>query len=323
MYDEPTYLSEKNNELNYDECVNVLSSFEEFCQKMNVNGRISFTGGDPMLKEGIYDLISEAKTRGFRVGILGNPFEIDDESVSRLGRLGISHYQLSLDGLEKTHDYFRKPGSFRKTMESVDRLKNEGIKVHLMNTLSLENEEDLIPLMDLAAEKEVDAFAFGRITCNGTGKQFKKSCMTPEHYREILVRADKHIKELYKKGVKTKYAHKCHLWKLLMYENGEITLPENKDVIFGGCSIGISGIVLLADGTAMACRRFPSYVGNVKNNSLYELFMSDKMNEYRKVENMEKCGKCDLLQICRGCPAVSYGIYGKWDAADPQCWKVV
>lgn len=321
MYDEPTYESECNNEMSFEKCLEVLDDFKMFCKKMNVKGRITFTGGDPLLKKEIFKLIKEAKDRGFEVGILGNPFLINSDMPRRLKEVGISHYQLSLDGLEETHDFLRKPGSYERTIESIRLLKKEGIIVHVMNTLSKTNVNDLLPLMKTVGELGVDVFAFGRITCNGTGKQFKEMNISPMDYREILFKVDDYVKQLKREGINTIYAQKCHLWKLFMYENKDLELLEDRETIFGGCSIGISGLVLLADGTAMACRRFPSYVGNVNKSSIYDIFLSEEMEQYRKVEEMEKCSKCELIQICRGCPAASYGIHGRWNAPDPQCWK--
>jgi radical SAM protein with 4Fe4S-binding SPASM domain len=83
-------------------------------------------------------------------------------------------------------------------------------------------------------------------------------------------------------------------------------------------------LILLADGTIMACRRFPSIVGNTRKDSFYDVFIkSDKLDEYRDYSDMEKCSKCELLQICRGCPAVAHGISGDWRSADPQRWKTL
>ena len=323
MYDEPTYKSECENELSYENCIKVLDDYRSFCDKMNVNGRITFTGGDPLLRGDIFELIKEAKNRDFSVGILGNPFLIDSDMPHQLKEVGIEHYQLSLDGLENTHDFLRKKGSFEKTIHSIRLLKAEGIVVHIMNTLSITNQNDLLPLMKVVGELNVDVFAFGRITCNGSGKSYKDSNLNPLQYREILNKADDYSNVLKSKGIATRYAHKCHLWKLYMYENKEFELLDDRETIYGGCSIGISGIVLLADGTAMACRRFPSYVGNINNNSIYDIFMSREMNKYRQVHTMEKCPNCELFQICRGCPAASYGIHGRWTAPDPQCWKEI
>lgn len=47
------------------------------------------------------------------------------------------------------------------------------------------------------------------------------------------------------------------------------------------------------------------------------------MEQYREFDRFEKCGKCELMAFCRGCPAVAVGNGGDFYAADPQCWKEV
>ena len=89
-------------------------------------------------------------------------------------------------------------------------------------------------------------------------------------------------------------------------------------------TMGITGIIVLADGTVMACRRFPSPVGKVPEEKLIDIFLkSSELNKYRNIHSLEKCSKCSLLRFCRGCPAVAYGQTGDWRKADPQCWKEI
>lgn len=124
-------------------------------------------------------------------------------------------------------------------------------------------------------------------------------------------------------GINTLYGKKCYLFSsLLNYEQGKLELPPKDDRIYFGCSLGIHGLIILANGVVQACRRIPSVVGKVPEQKLIDIFIkSPEINEFRKVENLQKCSKCELLQVCRGCPAVSYGVYGDWTVPDPQCWK--
>ena len=66
-----------------------------------------------------------------------------------------------------------------------------------------------------------------------------------------------------------------------------------------------------------------SKVGNALRDDLYDLFVGEKMDAYRKYEEFEKCSRCELLRFCRGCPEVAYGYYGSMYAPDPQCWKQI
>lgn len=81
-------------------------------------------------------------------------------------------------------------------------------------------------------------------------------------------------------------------------------------------------LTILPDGDVYACRRMSSRVGNVNTDDLNELWTT-KMEAYRAVERFDKCSRCPLKYICRGCPAVAYGYTHDMYAADPQCWREV
>ncbi|MDR1919007.1 MAG: SPASM domain-containing protein, partial [Tannerellaceae bacterium] len=80
---------------------------------------------------------------------------------------------------------------------------------------------------------------------------------------------------------------------------------------------------LLPEGDVYACRRMKSHVGNVFDEKLFDIFISDKMDDYRNYDKFEKCSKCELKRFCRGCPSVAYGYTGNFYAPDPQCWKQI
>jgi radical SAM protein with 4Fe4S-binding SPASM domain len=60
----------------------------------------------------------------------------------------------------------------------------------------------------------------------------------------------------------------------------------------------------------------------VPEQKIYDIFIKSKqLNNYRDFESMEKCGKCPLMPICRGCPAIAYAVNGSYFSPDPQCWR--
>jgi radical SAM protein with 4Fe4S-binding SPASM domain len=103
------------------------------------------------------------------------------------------------------------------------------------------------------------------------------------------------------------------------------TIPENlnEEMIYDGCNCANCHLTILPKGEVYACRRFESNVGNVFNETLFDIFTGDNMNQYRDYEKFEKCSKCELKRFCRGCPAVTYGYTGNFYGTDPQCWKQV
>ncbi len=327
MHESESYNSERNNILPLTKCIDLINDFIIFTNKLskrfnqNILPMINFSGGDPLIRSDFFDILAYANKNNIRIGILGNPTHINKHTSNKLKELGVKKYQLSLDGLKNTHDKLRKLGSFDQTIKAIDHLKNANIETHIMFTLSKSNKDDLIPLMELMTERKVDKFIFARISEVGKGKNLELS-LSPEEYRQLLM--DIHlINEKHKLNkTKTQLVLKDHLWKLLHYELGIMTIDKHNKKVMGGCGIGINFMVILANGWVYACRRFPSMIGNVNNNSLYDIFIySKELNKYREHHLLEKCANCELLNYCRGCPAVSYGHNNNYFSPDPQCWK--
>ncbi len=106
--------------------------------------------------------------------------------------------------------------------------------------------------------------------------------------------------------------------------------PENNDlssIPSGGCAAGVSGLTILPDGTITPCRRLHIPIGNVRQDSLREIWASSSVLKLLRDRSSYngKCGNCDRWTVCRGCRAIAYAYSrskGKNDflAEDPQCF---
>lgn len=83
----------------------------DFCRVYDRLPYFYITGGDPILHPDFWKLLALMKEHDVPFTILGNPFHLNDEVCRRLKEYGCEKYQLSLDGMRQTHDWFRKPGS--------------------------------------------------------------------------------------------------------------------------------------------------------------------------------------------------------------------
>jgi radical SAM/SPASM domain protein of ACGX system len=254
--------------------------------------------------------------------ILGNPFHLTDEVCRRLKDCGCQKYQLSIDGLRDTHDWFRKPGSYDITLEKIGCLNRAGIRSVVMTTVSGTNLAEVPGIIDAVVAAGVNVYAFARYCPTS---EEKETGMTPQEYRNLLEVCDKKFKEYEAAGCQTYFSKKDHLWTLYEYETGTFRIPENADpeMIYGGCNCGNCHLTILPTGDVYACRRVQnSKVGNVFQDRLADLWVC-QMEAYRQYDQFKKCGKCELKAWCRGCPAVASGTSGDFYDADPQCWKEV
>ena len=298
----------------------VLNNIETFCIKAGMEPYLYITGGDPILHPDFWELMELLRTKGIRIAILGNPFHLTPEVCRRLRDCGCVKYQLSLDGLRDTHDRIRQKGSYDATLSAVPMLREAGIDVAIMSTVSKWNVEEIPDLVDEVVASGADIFAFARYC---PSRQDRDSTCDPQEYRRMMDRCWKKFSEHRDSG--TCFNLKDHLWTLYRYEIGDFDPSDYPDdeYVYDGCNCGNSHLTILSDGSVYACRRMESRVGNALEDDLYDLFTGPRMDEYRVYERFERCSGCRLLRFCRGCPAVAKGYHGSMYAPDPQCWKVI
>lgn len=323
------YMERNSLILSLEDCKKVVNDFKSLLERWNCNGRIHFTGGDPLLYPYFFDLLSYVRFQipELIIGILGNPELLTEEVIEKLQEQKVYSYQMSLDGLRETHDYFRYVGSFEKTLEKIKLLKKYEMRTVIMNTVSRANMNEIPSLIDLVAEEiGVELFGFHRFVPVGNGKSIKEAAfISLLEFRDFLYRLNEKYQE--HNGTYTFFGGGEPLWILMEWEKNTFQKPPeigNSDLLWSGCSIGCSELCILESGTVLACRRLAIPIGKVPNQKIRDIFiLSEKLNKMRKVEKLEKCKDCELLPFCRGCRAMVYAMKGDYFASDPQCWKSI
>lgn len=298
----------------------ILRNIQRFGTRFSRRPYLYLTGGDPLLHPSFPELTDRLRSEKISFSVLGNPFHLTADICRGLRKDGCEKYQMSLDGLEETHDAIRRPGSWRETVDRLPLLKEAGIRTVIMATVSQDNIGEILPLMDRLKTEAVDLFAFARF-CNTSSPE--GNGIEPLQYRQLLVDARRQIQKIQAQGYFMELSPKDHLNTLLDYEEGLFRIPEDvyEGVIYDGCNCGGSHLTILPDGTVYACRRIESPVGNALDEDLADIWLGDKIEAYRDFRAFSKCTACELLGWCRGCPAVAGAAHGNFYAPDPQCWK--
>ncbi len=294
----------------------------DFCEVYSRSPYFYITGGDPILHRHFWQLLELLAKGNIPFAILGNPFHLTVSVCRDLKALGCQKYQLSLDGMRETHDWFRKPGSFDCTIEKIGVIKEAGLRSVVMTTVSSANAQELPAIIDAVVAAGVDVFAFARYCPTS---QDKDRGLSPWQYRELLDRCHRKFQHYQAQGCATYFNRKDHLWTLYLHEQGLFEIPQDaqEGMIYGGCNCGNCHLTILPDGDVYACRRVQnSRVGNVFSDRLADLWVC-QMEGYRDYHKFKKCSRCELLPYCRGCPAVASGSDGDFYGVDPQCWKEV
>lgn len=308
--------------MNWNQIEKTFNNCLDFCKNYNRLPYFYITGGDPILHPHFWKLLALIKEHKIPFTILGNPFHLTEEVCLRLKEFGCEKYQLSIDGMRETHDWFRKPGSFDITLEKIALINRAGIRSVIMTTVSGKNYKEVPAIIDAVVNSGANVFAFARYCPTG---EEEDTIMSALEYRALLDSCYKKFTYYEKVGCNTYFNRKDHLWTLYEYEQGLFKIPDNRTegIIYGGCNCGNCHLTILPTGDVYACRRVQnSKVGNVYEDRLSDLWVNE-MESYRSYNKFEKCSGCELLSYCRGCPAVAKAVSGDFYSADPHCWKEV
>ncbi len=286
--------------------IRVLDDLYDFCQRHHVFTQVTFTGGNPLLHPDFISLYKEAVDRGFLTAILGNPMP-QHRIEEMIAIQKPEFYQVSLEGLEEHNDYIRGKGHFQRILEFLDILSELEIYSMVMLTLTRLNMGEVLALAQLL-EHRADLFTFNRLAMVGEGAAL--SSASPAEYPAFL--------EKFMTAAETNscLSLKDNFFNLHRHKQG---LPYVGGCAGYGCGAAFNFVSLLPDGEVHACRKLPSPIGNMYNQSLHDIYHSTLAQHYRA--GSSACKDCAIRPVCGGCLAVSYG-FGQdiFTERDPYCW---
>ncbi len=278
---------------------------------------IHFTGGEPFLYEGLWDVVAYAREQGYATAIMTNGCLITAQDAERASLLGISDIQVSLEGEEALHDSIRGKGSFAAMTRGVAALVEAGNRVHANVTLSRLNLDFIEKTAEIAKEIGCHGVGFSRVVPCGRGTALLESLLSPQQLRQAYQKIASLNSPAYEVNSRDPLAG------VLAADNASV----EDGLTLAGCSAGFSGVTIAGDGSVMPCRRIGLIAGNLREEPLRAIWAgSDLLWQLRKRESYHgKCGRCPHWASCRGCRAVAYAFsvaQGKPDlfADDPQCW---
>jgi radical SAM protein with 4Fe4S-binding SPASM domain len=284
---------------------------------ITVSPSIHFTGGEPFLYKGLWDVIGYSREKGYRVAVMTNGCLIKKEDAKKAFDLGVSDIQISLEGPPDLHASIRGTGTFDAAAKGVDQLVSTGNRVSANVTLSRINVDKIEETIEIAREMGCYGIGFSRMVPCGSGKALLDQFLTSQE----LKRAYQKINSLNTPSFEVLCGDP------LAGMLSETKPPAECNLTLSGCSAGFSGVTVTSDGSVMPCRRIGLVAGNLKKKSLRAIWASSRLLwRLRKKESYSgKCGQCSRWPSCRGCRAVAYAYslaQGHPDlfADDPQCW---
>ena len=293
------------------------------------------SGGEPLLRPDIYDISARAKAMGFYVGLSTNGTLIDDQAGDRIAAIGYDYVGISLDGIGAVHDRFRgMEGSFDASLAAVRRLRARKVKVGLRFTMTMDNAQNLEPLLDLAEAEDVDKIYLSHLVYAGRGNKNRGDDahwdVTRRAMDTLIARAWADVKN----GVSREYVtgnNDADAVYLLHWAQREH--PDKADHLaallrrWGGNSSGVNIANIDNLGQVHPDTFWWHYtLGSVKERPFSDIWtdLSDPVMAGLKASPRTikgRCGACTHFDICGGNTRVrALQLTGDPWAEDPACY---
>jgi radical SAM protein with 4Fe4S-binding SPASM domain len=307
------------SELGTEECFRVIDDIAAFAPECVT----ILTGGEPLLRRDILEIVKRASERGLWVVVGTNGVRITENVAKRLSQAGARGLSLSLDALDPDrHDGFRKVrGAWRNTVEGAAILNRTGLPFIVQTTAGSHNLGELEAIADFAHDR-LAAKVWNLYFLVPTGRGQFVSDITPAQYDEVLASLYR-IQRKYDRRMLVNAKCAPHYIKTVL-ENGDaqaVSRIRTYSGGAGGCPAGTHYMGIRPNGDVTPCPYLPVFAGNLRSASLADLWTSSELfaDIRRRTSLGGRCGECEMNGHCGGCRARAYGMTGDLMAEDPLC----
>jgi radical SAM protein with 4Fe4S-binding SPASM domain len=305
------------SELSTDECRRVIDQIAE----MAPEALTILTGGEPLLRRDILEIVRHAQRRRLWVVVGTNGVSITPTLAGRLAEEGVRGLALSLDALDaETHDGFRRVrGAWRNTVEGARILHEAGLPFIVQTTVGGHNRHELRAIADFAHD-ELGARVWNLYFLVQTGRGQFVSDIEPADYDRVLADLAE-IQRAYRSRMVVNAKCAPHFIKHLLKDDPGSPFLKSYAGGAGGCPAGTHYMGIRPNGDLTPCPYLPVFGGNLRRDDLATLWRSSepfvKIRERAKLGG--RCGDCELSALCGGCRARAFGATGDYMAEDPLC----
>jgi len=291
------------------------------------------SGGEPLLREDVFDLIAYACDRGLRPSLSTNGTLIDEAMARRLVEVGTAYVGVSLDGLQEIHDRFRaEPGAFGRALAGLRAARDAGLKTGIRVTVTRDNLPDLGGLLELTERERIPRFCLYHLVYAGRGRELRNRDLLAGERRKLVQDLIARALDWCRRGVETEIlTTDNHADGVLVLRYVEEHQPERAEEVrqllqlAGGCSAGRKFVQIDPWGDVHPCQFWPeAMLGNVRERPFSEIWQDETHELLCLLRSMpqplrgERCGQCAYREYCGGCRVRAMVMGDEW-GDDPSC----
>jgi radical SAM protein len=316
------------NELDTEEALGLIDRLAEFGSPILV-----FTGGDPMMRRDLFELIAYANGKGLRCSLTPTATALPTEArLQKAREAGVRRLALSLDAPSpEVHDAFRQvAGSWERTMRILKNAQAAGLSAQVNTTVSKHNLAllpDMVPFIE-----EVGAVQWSVFFLVPTGRAQVPWMISAEEHEQVF----NWLYDLSKEAPFDIKATAAPMYRRVAIQRKRAEEGNGKPVTFQGAGFqyadglhrptkGVNdgnGFLFISHlGEIMPSGFLPISAGNVREDDVVRVYREHPLfTDLRDVSKLKgKCGLCEYRDVCGGQRGRAYGVTGDYLAPDPGC----
>jgi radical SAM protein with 4Fe4S-binding SPASM domain len=312
-----------SNELSTEEAMKLLDYLEAM-KVFNIN----LSGGEPLMRPDIFDIIDYASQKRISIDLLTNGALITEKVLNRLEDSNIFNVQVSIDGIEETHDRFRgRKGTYERAINAIKLLKDAKFNVSISSTVTKQNMSEIPRIIDMAIDLGLPSFKTTFFMPTGRGKgNIDRLVLTHQDAKDFTYMMIEKKKEV---GNKITIASATEYpWLIKGLDKKSLESMKLDDSSKIGCTAGSSSFYITPDGKIAPCPFLRDLTaGDVRERDIKEIWdNSPTFDIFRNITRGSlkgKCSNCEYLGIMcyGGCRAAALAHTGDLYAGDPTCWR--
>lgn len=317
------------NELKTDEAFHLIDRIADFGN----NPILIFTGGDPMMRRDLHELIAYATQKGLRCSLTPTATALPTtERLEKVRDAGIRRIALSLDAPRaEVHDNFRQvPGSWQRTMDILQRAQNIGVSVQINTTVARHNVDILSEMVPFI--KEVNAVQWSLFFLVPTGRAQLASMISAEQHEQVF----NWLYDLSQNAPFDIKSTAAPMYRRVAIQRKRAEQGADKSVTFQGAGFqyadglnrptrGVNdgnGFLFISHvGDIQPSGFLPVTAGNTRADDVVDVYRNSPIfKDLRDVTKLKgRCGICDYRDVCGGQRGRAYGVTGDYLETDPSC----
>jgi len=288
------------------------------------NPLVVFTGGDPLKRPDLFDLIRHSVAVGLRTNVTPSATPLlENEAIDAFQQCGISRMAISLDGPDPaTHDGFRRvEGTYERAMTALRHARDIGLETQIQTTVTKRNLNRLGEMAEQVADVRSKMWSLFFLV--GLCRALEAEDLTGDEYEKVFefLYALSKVAPYEVKTTEGMHYRRYIAQKLREEHGGRGGAGGRLLWRTSGVSDGKGFVFVSHTGDIFPSGFLPIAAGNVRSDSLVDIYRNSSLFQIlRDTHHREgKCGYCEYQKICGGSRARAYAMTGNYLAEDPRC----